>query len=263
MMSVVDFYNLSERMCKIFDSIDAFGVKHMVVFGDFGQLPPPGDKNKALYSAQIAQRLSGDLLSQKATMGKCLWHMFTVVVLLRENMRQRGMSAEDIRFREALINLRFGSCTREDLVLFSTRIAGPAPGQPNILQPQFKDVSIATAKNAVRDAVVSVRPSMYADSRGAALHTFVSRDKFPTERGSSSAADTRRLFARLSDPSRSSNELPIELRDLLWGLSPRRTDHVAGRLQLCLGMPMLLKANQATKWNWVVARGTGSSPGHA
>lgn len=247
MMSVGDLYNLSERMCKIFDSLESFGGKHLIVCGDFGQLPPPAENSKALYSAQVAQSLAGSLVAQKATMGKSLWHMFTTVVILRENMRQRGLSADDIKFREALVNLRFGACTPSDLKLLSTRIAGSNPGQPNITLPQFEEVSIVTAKNAIRDAVIYIRPEIFAAKHSQSLHMFVSLDRFPNTRGSASVSETRRFAVNFQDPVRMSNEIPIELRDLLWNMQPRRTDHVAGRLQLCLNMPVLLKTNQATE----------------
>ncbi|KAI0770841.1 hypothetical protein BC629DRAFT_1292002, partial [Irpex lacteus] len=227
--------------------MDAFGGKHMVVCGDFGQLPPPGDSTKPLYASSISYTLGGDLRAQKNTMGKALWHLFTMVVLLRENMRQRGLSEEDKKFRIALENIRFASATKEDLALLWTRVAGPLPHQPKPSQPEFCDVSALTAKNAVRDAIVYVRSPVHAIQEENCLFDFVSRDRLPASRASASATEARRLALSTCDPVRTTNVLPAELRDMLWSLSPRRTEHVAGRLRLCVGMPVMLKANEATE----------------
>ncbi|KAI0087679.1 hypothetical protein BDY19DRAFT_892557 [Irpex rosettiformis] len=162
-------------------------------------------------------------------------------------MRQRGMTEEDRKFRLALENLRFGSCTQQDIALLFTRIAGPLPNQPKVTSPQFRHVSIVTAKNAVRDAAVAVRPGMHAIEKRKLLGDFLSIDSFPNAQGSASVSETRRLSNHTCDPLRTSNVIPSELRNLLWSLPPRRTEHVAGRLQLCEGMPVLLKANEATE----------------
>jgi hypothetical protein len=54
MVSLTDFASLSERMSLVFDNHDAFGSKHIVVCGDFTQLPPPGAYAAPLYSNKIS-----------------------------------------------------------------------------------------------------------------------------------------------------------------------------------------------------------------
>ncbi|KAI0753906.1 hypothetical protein BC629DRAFT_1663000 [Irpex lacteus] len=58
---------------------------------------------------------------------------------------------------------------------------------------QTRAVSIVTAKNAVRDAVVDVRAPARAVDDAKRLMDFRSLDKFPATRGTSSVAETRRL----------------------------------------------------------------------
>ena len=107
MVSCLDLYHISNQLSLAFDtSCESFGNKHMVVAGDFGQLPPAGEGSMSLYSNQhppsvLATTVSG----QKNTLGKALWHQFINVVILRENMHQRGMSDEDIYFCKCLENM--------------------------------------------------------------------------------------------------------------------------------------------------------------
>ena len=69
---------------------------------------------------------------QEAAIGKALWHQVTTVVILRENMRQKTQTDEDALLRTALVNMRYGRCTPEDVQFLRTRIAGKRPGQPDV-----------------------------------------------------------------------------------------------------------------------------------
>jgi hypothetical protein len=60
-------------------------------------------------------------------MGKSLWYQFTTVIFLTENMRQKGMSEDDRRFRVALENMHYGACDTADTDLFNTCISRAAP----------------------------------------------------------------------------------------------------------------------------------------
>ena len=49
------------------------------------------------------------------------------------------------------------------------------------------------------------------------------------------------------DPKRKSNEILPAIQRVLWQLPPSLTEHVAGTLDLCIGMPVMLKNNEATE----------------
>ena len=123
------------------DSGVPFGGINMIFAGDFAQLPPPLGA-KPLYSHEVGRVIhkTHDHRTQKASIGKALWHQFTTVVILRQNMRQKSQTAEDAQLRIALENMRYGACTAEDIKLLNTRVAGQGPNRPKLNTPEFRNV---------------------------------------------------------------------------------------------------------------------------
>ncbi|KAI0357519.1 hypothetical protein OH77DRAFT_1398804 [Trametes cingulata] len=164
-------------------------------------------------------------------------------------MRQRGVSDEDQRFRRALTNLRVKSCTEEDRALFRSRIV--AQGNARGLEcdwRKFDEVSIITARNSHRDAINEVGSRLFASRRGKSLHTFRSIDRWSsTERNDDSVRQDQREAMNSFDPARSSNQIHPDIQNILWDIPPCMTDHHAGTLKLCKGMPVILKNNEATE----------------
>ena len=60
---------------------------------------------------------------QQAAIGKALWHQVTTVVILRENVRQKTKTPEDVELHTALANMRYAACTPEDIKFMKTQIA--------------------------------------------------------------------------------------------------------------------------------------------
>ncbi|KAF8588932.1 hypothetical protein K439DRAFT_1334079 [Ramaria rubella] len=103
----------------------------MILCGDFAQLPPV--RAKALYSPDVGCLNTGATTKeQENTIGKAIWHQFTTVVILRENMRQWSQTREDIKFRAALENMRHKACTKK---------------------ARFRHVSIITSRNRYKDKI--------------------------------------------------------------------------------------------------------------
>ncbi|RDX44583.1 hypothetical protein OH76DRAFT_1302649, partial [Lentinus brumalis] len=248
MISCVDVFIIHTQLTKAFgDSTLSFGGKSVIFAGDFAQLPPPG-RAASLYSNNVGVwSRSAKPYAQKCAIGKALWHQFTVVVLLRQNMRQRGMSDEDIRFRRALENLRYSRCSRDDEALFMTRVCRPDRGDTTHLAPQFRSVSIITARNAHRDGINSIRVRQFAAEHKLPLFRFHSLDRWGRNKGSVSVRQAQRHYDRTVDPVRTTNAITSKLQAVLWEIPPALSQHHAGVLELCKGMPVLLKYNEATE----------------
>lgn len=89
MLDCAHLYDISNRLCKTFRNKLPFGGKNVIFAGDFAQLAPVN--GIPLYGAAIhtGAHTTESEKHQREAIGKVLWHQFTVVVLLRQNMRQK------------------------------------------------------------------------------------------------------------------------------------------------------------------------------
>jgi uncharacterized protein DUF6570/helitron helicase-like protein/PIF1-like helicase len=243
MLSARDLYRINAQLAKVFGISDVpFGGLNMVFCGDFAQLPPAvGGEHVSLYSRTIGA-FATDKKSQEEAIGKALWHQITRVVILRQNMRQKNQSPEDASLRTALENMRYKSCTAADISFLRTRISSTHPDgddHPSICESNFRDVSIITGTNLQKDEINRLGALRYAQETNQVLTDFYSDD---SPRVHSTDAD-----ARTSNTKRVA-EIPDEMQKALWDQQPSSTDkQIAGKLTLCLGLPVMIRHNYATE----------------
>ena len=238
MLSARDMYRINAQLAKVFDVADVpFGGLNMVFSGDFAQLPPAvGGEHVSLYSRSIGS-LSTDLKSQEEAVGKALWHQITTIVILRENMRQNKQSAEDTKLRAALENMRYKACTPEDITFLRTRISSDLPGRPSICQDQFRNVSIITGTNLHKDEINRLGAIQFAQETGQTLTDFFSDDSSHPQGNSEQSRGIKQVC-----------EITNEMREALWSQPPSSTDrHIAGKLSICVGLPVMIRYNYATE----------------
>jgi hypothetical protein len=155
-------------------------------------------------------------------------------------MRQNEMSAEDVKLRLALENMRYGACTPEDLAFLRTRIAGFRPEDPKLNVADVRNVSIITARNSQKDELNHLGGQRFARDTNQTLEHFYSVDRI-----SSKAVD--KLKWRNS-PQSELKTLNSKTRRQLWEAMPSMTtDFVPGKLSICIGMPVMLRVNDATE----------------
>ncbi|TFK77570.1 hypothetical protein K466DRAFT_579433 [Polyporus arcularius HHB13444] len=155
MLDCHSLYKICAKMCAALKNDGVpFGGINMIFAGDFAQLPPSMN-GKPLYAHDVGRVIhrTHAHATQKASIGKAVWHQFTTVVILRENMRQRSQTPEDAKLRTALENLRYRACTDEDIKLIQSRVAGPGKERPKLNQPRFRNVSVITSWNSYRDKI--------------------------------------------------------------------------------------------------------------
>lgn len=244
-VSMVDcksLYSICAKMCKAFrDEDKPFGGINMICAGDFAQLPPPMHKYP-LYSGNIDSVIhtTNSYIIQENIIGKAIWHQFTTVIILRQNMRQKTQTTEDGKFRKALENMRFKACTQEDISFIRSLVVKPDTDR-SLSNPDFRNVSIITALNAYRDKINIIGCDRFAQEHDEEIHTFYSVDKWTSRKSS------KKTRQQPVDPLRVSDNLPPILQERLWELPPANTEHRPGKLMLCLGLPILIKYNEATE----------------
>jgi hypothetical protein len=246
MLSCHDIFKISAQLAKAANEYEQpFGGINMIFAGDFAQLKPV--KGAALYSGHIGTELQSRMNNKKQeeTIGKALWHQITTVVILRENMRQRSQSVEDAQLWTALENMRYKACTPSDIQFLRTRIAGDQPDKPKLAQKRFRNVSIITAWNAHKDQINKLGSERFANETGQTLTTFYSKDQWAEE--TEIAKQNKWTKQKRKNHKRDTNTLSPSLQKALWNLPHGSTEHIPGKLSICIGMPVMLRHNEATE----------------
>src|SRR6266436_2077086 len=246
MVACDDNYKISSQLAKGLNEFDMpYGGINMIFAGDFAQLPPVF--GSPLYSGTVGTQLMSRMTvqGQEAAIGKALWHQVTTVVILRKNMRQKTQTAEDAKLRTALENMRYAACTPEDIKFLKSWIAGRRSEQPKLSNKEFRNVSIITALNAQKDRINELGSVRFAAETGQTLTHFYSIDRF----GSPPDAAEKRSRGRKSKASGKhvSNEISPALQRIIWNLPPSATNHFPGKLSLCIGIPVIIRNNDATE----------------
>ena len=243
MLSARDMYKISARLANVRNRLgDPFGGINMIFAGDFAQLPPAiGGEHVSLFSRFVGA-IATSMKSQEEAIGKALWHQVTSVVILRENMRQRSQTALDVRLRSALENMRYKACTVEDIDFLRSRVSSSIPGRASVCDNVFRNVSIITAFNVHKDEINRLGSIRFANETSQSLTEFYSEDTVKT-RGNN-AENTPSSNAR----TRKINSISENMQKELWN-QPYSTAgmHIAGKLALCIGMPVMIRCNSATE----------------
>jgi hypothetical protein len=235
MLSCLDVCRISARLCDAMNEHEKpFGGLSMIFAGDFAQLPPT--KGHALYSGDVSfvQSPRSKPEQQEETIGKTIWLQFTCVVMLKRNMRQVGESDDDKRFRVALENLRYKACTEADIEFLRSRIPS-YNDKVSIEDDKFKFVSIITSRNVQKDSYNHRNALKFATEHGEILSHFYSID---------SMSGTRQMSGSGREGMRSG--LHQREQRILWAQRPSSSEQVAGCLSLCIGMPVMIRNNEAT-----------------
>jgi hypothetical protein len=218
-----------------------FGGLNILFAGDFAQLAPPvGGESVALYSRTVGQ--SGTWKkAQEMAMGRALWHQVNVVVILRQNMRQRTQTQDDDKLCKALENMRYKDCSLIDIQFLRSRITSQLPGRPSITDPEFRFVSIITAKNAQKDEINKLGCQLFAQHTGQQLIDFYSEDILKPSEDIEKRKKLGKAKKRLT-------KLNVILQKILWNLPHSCADKpVPGKLSICMGLPVMIKCNVATE----------------
>ncbi|KAJ7746062.1 hypothetical protein B0H16DRAFT_1313801 [Mycena metata] len=155
-------------------------------------------------------------------------------------MRQVESTPEDDKLRAALANMRYAACTSEDLSFLRTRIAGLRPSDPRLDSHLFRNVAIITAWNSQKDVINRLGAKRFAEDTDQDLSVFYSIDRI-----SSRSVDKSKW--KRCEQSRCSR-IGSKMRNKLWNAAPSsNSEHLPGKLLLCLGMPFLLRTNDATE----------------
>jgi hypothetical protein len=240
MVSCQDFYCIDLQLKYITGLLDVpFGGINVVVAGDFAQLPPA--RPYSLYSGVVSRV---QLPRQKPkeleeTLGLLLWHQFVTVVILRQNMRQSSESPEDSKLRHALERMRYKSCNKADIDFLLSRI----PAFNNTIDlgdEKWRDVAIITARNCHKDQINTMNVIRFSRENGRELHYFHSVDKqslFDASKNKMKGTATTERPVRLTPA----------VQEALWSQEPHTSKHIAARLPLCIGMPVMIRYNEATE----------------
>ncbi|KAJ7120526.1 hypothetical protein C8R43DRAFT_883718, partial [Mycena crocata] len=240
-------YQISYRLSTALNCPDeAFGGMNMIFAGDFAQLPPVGGESLFAPEQNVSSIRRGKMsvADQENSIGKFIWKQVTTVVMLKKNMRMAELTADDVRFRTALMNMRYGACTANDIAFLRTRIASNKAGRPNFKNPKFRDVSVITAWNSQKDKINEMGVKKFAAERNLSLTHFYSDDTL-VEYNPNSDRAKKATRGKLKFPAR--RDISDAVQEDLWNSPPCMSDHFAGKLSLCIGLPVIIRHNEATE----------------
>ena len=148
--------------------------------------------------------------------------------------------------RTALVNMRYGKCTIDDITFLRSLQAGKRPGQPQVSAKDFRNVSIICGRHTQKDEINKLGCQRFADETGQKLTHFYSIDKWGKEKDPA----TKTQWGKSKSASKlkhKSNEIDFDVQQEIWKLRHGATENLAGKLSLCIGMPVMIRNNDATE----------------
>ncbi|KAF8144565.1 hypothetical protein K438DRAFT_1631698 [Mycena galopus ATCC 62051] len=141
--------------------------------------------------------------------------------------------------------MRFGACTQRDLDYLRSRTISRHPGHPTFEDTGFRHISIITALNAQKDRINELGCKRFAEETNQTLTHFYSEDTL----AQNAALEGRKpKKARNREVLKAKRKISPHRQQQLWDAYPCSTDeHVPGRLSLCIGMPVMIRHNDATE----------------
>ncbi|KAJ7270164.1 hypothetical protein B0H12DRAFT_1008958 [Mycena haematopus] len=136
--------------------------------------------------------------------------------------------------------MRYGACTERDIEFLESRIAGFRPENPKLNEKDIRNVSIITARNSQKDALNAMGAQRFARDTNQTLVDFCSIDRI-----SARSVDKNKWKGCMQSEIK---KITLPLQKKLWNAPPSTTNElIPGKLSICLGMPVMLRANDATE----------------
>lgn len=163
-------------------------------------------------------------------------------------MRQADSTPEDNALRTCLENMRFKACTQQDIAFLRTLIPSTNPTL-TLTDPKWRDVSVITSWNTHKDQINDMHARRFAHENKVPLSYFYSVDKQGRQTTVVRNTKSKKQVPVAAVPPPPKIKLTREVQDALWGSQPHTSEHIAGCLPLCLGMPVMIRNNDATELN--------------
>ncbi|KAF8896912.1 hypothetical protein CPB84DRAFT_1681957 [Gymnopilus junonius] len=142
--------------------------------------------------------------------------------------------------------MQYAACTDEDIAFLRTRIVEPRHRASTLEDSvDICDVAIITRFNKTKDCINDEASQRFAAERGLQLHDFCSIDKL-----ASSSKPGKKQKDKIPGKKASKGPCYVSQADqeMLWSCSPHtNTKKVPAKLSLCVGMPVIIRYNEATE----------------
>ena len=119
-----------------------------------------------------------------------------------------------------------------------TLVSSDQPGRMSVCSSDFRNVSIITGTNLHKDEINRLGAIKFAQETSQELTDFYSDDTVCV-----SSSETQQ-----SSGAKWVSEISEGMQKALWDQPPSTTDkHIAGKLSLCIGLPVMIRYNYATE----------------
>ncbi len=200
---------------------DPFGGMHVILCGDFHQFPPVASQNGALYH-------NDEKDTARAKIGQDIYRQFDTVVILKKQMRVSDQIWTDI-----LKRLRVGECTKNDLEEIEKLVlTNPHCEVPDFTKPPWDECILITPRHAVRERWNLAAVKQHCNRTSNILYIAPAEDTL----GNTTA------------------NIPLQVKVIVAGMTEKKTGKLCDRLELAVGMKVMVTANIATEAD--VANGT-------